>query len=286
MQPNSPFPLVLKAAAQVAAKDKRVRCRACARRWRCKPDMLEAQTNIVLLETPPDARPQAVAMAREVQKQRPNEAIGYVLEGNVHAQKESWKRGRVRLPYGLKQTDTVLLAMKLHEALERGGPGGRSRQCAASSGSRTIRTTVTFRLYLAERAVAKNDFATAARHYRKLLEIQPDNPMVLNNLAWTAGQLKDPRAIEYAEKANKLAPNQPDTLDTLGTLLVEKGDTARGIELLRKASKFAPTSPSKRLDLAKALIGAGQKDAAKKELEELVKLAGKQVSSRTPRSSS
>ena len=64
-------------------------------------------------------------------------------------------------------------------------------------------------------------------------------------------------------------------LDTLGTLLVEKGDTARGIELLQKASKLAPTSPSIRLNLAKALIKAGQKDAAKKELEELAKLGDK-----------
>ena len=99
--------------------------------------------------------------------------------------------------------------------------------------------------------------------------------MLLNNLAWTAGQIKDPRAIEYAEKAYKLAPNQPAVLDTLGVLLVEKGDKARGIELLQKASKLAPTSPSIRLNLAKALISTGQKDAAKKELEELAKLGDK-----------
>jgi Tfp pilus assembly protein FimV len=49
----------------------------------------------------------------------------------------------------------------------------------------------------------------------------------------------------------------------------------RGIELLQKASKLAPASPSIRLDLAKALIKAGHKDAAKKELEELAKLGDK-----------
>jgi cytochrome c-type biogenesis protein CcmH/NrfG len=78
--------------------------------------------------------------------------------------------------------------------------------------------------------------------------------------------------VEYAEKANKLAPDQPGILDTLGTLLVEKGDTARGIELLQKATKLAPADPSIRLSLARALISTGQKDAAKKELEELAKL--------------
>ena len=135
---------------------------------------------------------------------------------------------------------------------------------------------MTFTLYLAERALAKNDFATAARHYRKLLEIQPDNPVVLNNLAWTAGQLKDPKSDRVRGEGEQARPRSArHVLDTLGTLLVEKGDKARGIELLQKASKLAPASASIRLNLAKALISAGQKDAAKKELEELAKLGDK-----------
>jgi Flp pilus assembly protein TadD len=166
--------------------------------------------------------------------------------------------------------------MKLHEALEQAGQAAEADK-VASSWVKERPNDVTFTLYLAENAVAKNDLAIAARHYRKSLEIQPDDPVLLNNLAWTLGRLKDPKAIEYAEKSNKLAPDRPDTLNTLGTLLVQKGDTARGIELLRRASQLAPTSASKRLDLAKALIASGQKDAAKKELEELAKLAGKNL---------
>jgi len=95
---------------------------------------------------------------------------------------------------------------------------------------------------------------------------------VLNNLAWVAGQMKDPKAVEYAEKANSLAPNQAHIMDTLGTLLVENGDTARGVELLRKASALEPKSATIRLNLAKGLIKAGQKDDAKRELEVLAKL--------------
>jgi predicted Zn-dependent protease len=64
-------------------------------------------------------------------------------------------------------------------------------------------------------------------------------------------------------------------MDTLGTLLIEKGDTARGLELLRKASGLAPNVPDLRLNLAKGLIKANQKDAAKKELAELAKLGDK-----------
>jgi putative PEP-CTERM system TPR-repeat lipoprotein len=271
LQPNSPVPLVLRAGVQVAAKDNDAALQSLRKALALKADMIEAQQTIVLLETDAGRTAQAVAMTREVQKQRPNEPVGYVLEGNVHAHKKAWTEAASAYRAGLKQTGMVLLVMKLHEALDRAGSAAEADK-VASSWIKEHPKDLTFMVYLAESALARNDFATAARYYRKLLELQPDNPALLNNLAWTSGQIKDPRAIEYAEKANKLAPNEPDVLDTLGTLLVEKGDKARGIELLRKASQLAPTSPSKRLNLAKALISTGQKDAAKKELEALAKL--------------
>ena len=44
----------------------------------------------------------------------------------------------------------------------------------------------------------------------------PDNPLVLNNLAWVAHELKQPNALEYAERANEMAPDNPAIMDTLG----------------------------------------------------------------------
>jgi tetratricopeptide (TPR) repeat protein len=75
---------------------------------------------------------------------------------------------------------------------------------------------------------AKKDYAGAARLYKVLIELEPGDALALNNLAWVSGELKDPKALEYAERADKLAPGNPQILDTLGILLVEKGDTARG----------------------------------------------------------
>ena len=107
------------------------------------------------------------------------------------------------------------------------------------------------------------------------MEAQPNNPAMLNNLAWSLAQIKDPKAIDFAEKAYKLAPEQPAIIDTLGWLLVGKGDTARGLELLKKANGLAPQNALIRLNLAKAMIKAGKKDDAKKELDELAKLGDK-----------
>lgn len=132
-----------------------------------------------------------------------------------------------------------------------------------------------FRFHLADVALASKDYTTAAQHYRAAVDIQPNNPLALNNLAWASGQLKSPRAIEYAEKANKLAPNQPAFMDTLAMLMAAKGDTAGAITLLRKAVEIAPQAAVIRLNLAKLLVSAGRKDEARTELDTLAKLGDK-----------
>ena len=129
------------------------------------------------------------------------------------------------------------------------------------------------RLYLADRNLGRKDYKAAAKGYREVLALQPESPVALNNLAWTLSQLKDPSAVEYAEKAHKLAPNSPAVADTLGWMLVERGDTKRGLELLGQAAAAAPNSLEIRVHYAKALAKTGDKTAARKELESALQSA-------------
>jgi tetratricopeptide (TPR) repeat protein len=130
-------------------------------------------------------------------------------------------------------------------------------------------------MYVAQAAHMRQDYRNALQQYRKLLEVDANDPWLLNNLASVEAQMKDSMALEHAEKANSLAPNQPAIMDTLGALLIDKGDTARGLSMLQKAAELAPGAAAIRLNLAKAHIKAGQKDAARKELDELAKLGDK-----------
>ena len=130
-------------------------------------------------------------------------------------------------------------------------------------------------LYLADVAMARKDFEKAASYYRNMLEVQPNSAVALNNLAWVSGELKDPKALEYAEKANKLVPNQPAFMDTLAMLLSGKGEHAKALELLNQALKLQPQAAFIRLNLAKVLIKTGDKATARKELETLAKLGEK-----------
>jgi Tfp pilus assembly protein PilF len=59
-------------------------------------------------------------------------------------------------------------------------------------------------------------------------------------------------------------------MDTLGWILVEQGNTARGLPLLQSASTLAPEVADIRYHLALGLVKSGDKAKARKELEQLL----------------
>ena len=66
-----------------------------------------------------------------------------------------------------------------------------------------------------------------------------------------------------------MAPDSPLVLDTIGVLLVAKGDTAKGLEYLARAVSLAPDRHDIRLNYAKSLLKAGRTEDARKELTKL-----------------
>ena len=120
--------------------------------------------------------------------------------------------------------------------------------------------------------MCSSDLENAAERYRIALKRAPENALLLNNLAWAASQLKRPEALEHAERAHELAPENPNIMDTLGVILVGSGQTERGLALLGRAAELAPDAHQIRLNFAKALLKVERKAAARKELEPLATL--------------
>jgi len=274
LQPTSPLPYIRLAQLRLAAKDKEAAAEELRKALALQPDHLGAQRGAIALDVESGRIKDAIAMAQQVQKQRPKQAIGYLLEGDVYVAAKQWNEAAAAYRKGLRETEASHLAMRMHEVLLLSGNPAGAEQFASTWLKEHAKDNA-FRLHLAQTAMMRKDYSAAAQHYRKVLDHQPNNAQVLNNLAWASAHLKDPRAIGYAEQAYKLAPNHPAIMDTLGTMLVEQGDITRGVELLRKAAALAPQMPEIRLSLAKGHIKAGQKDAARKELDELAKLGEK-----------
>jgi len=106
----------------------------------------------------------------------------------------------------------------------------------------------------------------------RLAEQLPDNPLVLNSLAWQLRTEDPARARELAERSLKLAPNLTPAMDTLGVILLQQGDDLpRAVRLLKEAALQDPhVLPAVSYHYAQALARSGEREQARDILEELL----------------
>lgn len=274
LQPGMPIVHLRLADLHRLSKNNDEASKSLRRALEIKPDLLDAQKALVVLALEAKKGQEAVSIAREVQKQRPKEAVGYALEADIRSAQQDSNQALAVLRNGLKVTGSNELAIKLHSTLLQSGENGEAEKLS-STWLKDHPKDITFRSHLGDVATLRKDYGAAAQHYKSALDIQPANPLLLNNLAWILGQQKSPKALEYAEKANQIAPNQPAFMDTKAILLADQGKEQQAIELLRKALTLSPNAYGIQLNLAKTLIQAGKKDEARTELDALSKLGDK-----------
>lgn len=273
--PTAPHAYLRMAEIQVAAKNKEGARNSLAKGMALQPDSLPMQRALIMLDVDDKRIDDALAKARAIQKAHPKAAAGHAIEGDIHIIAKDWTRAAAAYRAGLKTAPSTEMAERLHATLMLGGKAADANGFA-DNWLKEHPGDNKFRLFLAETANKRKDYAAAAAQYRGLLARQPDNPILLNNLAWSLGKAGDPKAIAHAEQANKLAPNQPPIMDTLGMLLVEQGkDVERGLALLARATELAPQAAEVRLNHVRALIKAGKRPAARQELETLAKRGDK-----------
>lgn len=272
--PASADPHLRMAEVHMAAKNTGAAAQSLRKAIDLRPDLLAAQRGLAMIEVSEGKPQNALDIARQLQKQKPGDAAGYLLEGDIHASRRAWPEAAEALRRGLKQGPSTEIAVKLHSVLLSGGKSAEASQLAATWIKERPRD-VAFRMHLGDMASARKEYAQAVANYRSVLESQPENAIVLNNLAWALGKQGSAEALPMAEKAHRLMPDQPAVMDTLGVIAAEGGDVKRGLDLLARALKAAPQAAGIRLNYAKVLIKAGQKADARRELEELGKLGEK-----------
>lgn len=273
-QPDNPLPLMRVAGIQASLKNYDAAIASLKSALALAPDNLGI--GVLLAGAYMDASKPDVgfAEAHRLQKAQPTRAAGFGLEAELlAAQKKlpeavaAYRMALARQPLAsaVIRLDTLLFAM------------GRPDE-AASVTQKWVKDhpkDVPVRYHLAQRSLVQGDFKTAAVLYRAAIENDPANAAMLNNLAWSLSQLNDAKAVEYAERAFRIAPNDAAVANTYGWILVQRGETAQGVQLLRRAVEIDPADAPRRLYLAKALIKSGDKAGARKELEIVAKADSK-----------
>jgi tetratricopeptide (TPR) repeat protein len=116
---------------------------------------------------------------------------------------------------------------------------------------------------------------TAARDaYEKLLAINGNNALALNNLAVVYSERFDQidKALDLAKRARTNFPNNPNLADTLGWVMFKKGDYRNALPLLQEGAAKLTDNPEVQYHLAMAHYMLGDETAARSALQKVVQL--------------
>ncbi|MES2760362.1 MAG: XrtA/PEP-CTERM system TPR-repeat protein PrsT [Pseudomonadota bacterium] len=234
-----------------------------------QPDFPAAQLALAELYVRKGWNELALMTAASLQRNHPKAAAGFQLEGDVNMAQGKPALALDAYEQAIAFSKTSELTIKAANALRAAGrqdEGGKRLAAWLKQHPDDVRV----QLYKAETLLADKQYKPAAEHFEAILKRQPDNVIALNNLALAYQQSQDARATAVAGQAYKLANDEPVIMDTYGWILVEQGDTARGLPILQRASAKAPQARDIRYHVAMGLFKAGDKAAARKELDVLL----------------
>ena len=264
--PNAPAAYLRLAMAQMVAK-KLIEARASLQKAiELQPNFSQAQDALIRLDQVENKPDDALRIAHQIQMQRPESPLGFEREADIHLSQKHAGLAIKAYEQALLRGSGSNSLVHLSEAMILAGDSKAAEQ-RVSTWLKQYPNDNIVRAYAAELYMSEGKDHEAIALYEEWQHAEPNNLLVLVNLAALYLQVKNERALPTAEKALKLAPEQPVVLDTLGWILVEQGQNTRGLDMLRKALSIAPNSANVRYHYAVALAQNGNKAEAKKELQ-------------------
>jgi putative PEP-CTERM system TPR-repeat lipoprotein len=206
----------------------------------------------------------AEALARGILASEPKLALGYGLLGDLSmARKQPAAAiGFYSKALQLERTSQGLMRLFAAQQLV-------DQAAAAALAERWLRDhpqDLQVRRELADLQARSGNFASARAAYEGLLQLSPDDPEALNNLAIVLVSLGESGASKAAERALALKPQSAHILGTAGWAAFHAGQHDRALQLLRDARLRDPKNASTRYFLARVLVQQGRKDEARQEL--------------------
>lgn len=271
LHPDSSLGSLGLAEMNLASKDFAAASKSARQALALDPNSLAAQRVAIIAAMRQNRPEDASKIARLMQTQRSNEALGFILEGDIEAEQARWDLAISAFRSATLKPNPAHAPARLHYALSRAKKAADAAKFTNSWLNAHPKDTL-FMLYLADTASAAGDNPQAEKYYQQVLKQQPENAIALNNVAWIMIKQKQPGAVAMAERAVKAAPGRLALVDTLAFALSSDNQHAKALELQKKVVAQAPQAPAFRLTLAKIYLQSGEKRLAQTELKELLKL--------------
>jgi len=232
-----------------------------------KPQALSFQVNYLIKQK--DYQ-QAMSIAEHVESLFPDKSNGKKLQGDI-----LWAQNKKNEAIDLyrqayqKQPGTNALFFVSDSMIKEGKSELAiqflNEELEKNAQNKSFHKAILLKLAATYQQLKQND--KAIDYYEKILTIQDDNLLVLNNLAWMYYTQNNPKAVKLAEKAYKKASSSPQIADTYAVILLEQsGETAKALKILQQAAAKAPNDYAIQFHLAKAYALSDNKTEALKIL--------------------
>ena len=212
---------------------------------------------------------QALVIARELQRQYPGLATGNILEAQIESAQGRQQAAIAALRLSVDKERPDAAPVLLHELLLRADQPLPAKEFAVEW-LKKYPKDAEFMAYLGDKELDSKNWDAALRHYDSALAIDPSYVAALNNGALALMGRKDPKALDYAQRAAALQPNRPEVLDTLAQVHMSRKDYPAAIAALRQAIGRATDSGPLQMSLAQVYATSGDPASAISELQALV----------------
>ena len=233
------------------------------------PRSIDAQRLMAEIALAQKQYAQALAVARDLQRHYPKLAIGTILEAKIESAQGRQQATIAALRLSVAKEMPDASPVLLHEFLLRADQAAAARQFAAEWLNKHPKDAQ-FMSYLGDTELKQENWDAALRHYDSALAIDSQNVSALNNGAMALLGRKDPKALEYAQRALAIQPNRPEVLDTLAQVHVRRKDYPAAIAALRQAIGRATDPGPLQMSLAQVYVTSGDPASAINELQLLV----------------
>ena len=166
-----------------------------------------------------------------------------------------------------KDPSALKLMVRAESRLSRGNPTGAVDALEAAVFTEPTAVAAWRALGMAHEQT--RDYARASDAYRRLLAIDRNDLIALNNLAYIVGvrQNRPKEAVDLATRASTLSKGNPLIDDTLGWIHHLLGNDEEAVRLLSRASRMATGSAEVQLHAAVVFAATGRLAEANKALQ-------------------
>ena len=220
------------------------------------PDALSAPMVLAVMEMRDGYPEKALEIAGELRAKHADNPAVYALEGDVLMALDRMMEAFAAFQHAYTLRPVSLVAIRAYQSGTQAGQTDAHELMeswlADNPDDGAVMTV------LAQYRQGQGDTASAMRGYERAIEINENNFMAMNNLAWMYLEAGNEQAEELARKAVELAPESGPVGDTLGWILVETGKLEEGAGRLEAAAKASPEVLDIRYHLAVAKSRQGE----------------------------